>query len=91
MKRADNLAQAPEYRGRQQLIDQWEQLLNVVLADDACFSLKQLAVKGNDLTNFGLSGPRVGTVLNCLLDLVVDGELPNDRDILLEYTKEALL
>lgn len=91
VKRGDNLAQAPEYRSRQELIRQWEQLLNMVLAQDACFSLKQLAVKGNDLTEIGLSGPAVGRTLHQLLGLVMDEKLPNDRSLLLEYTKEALL
>ena len=44
VKCADNLAHAPEYRDRSELIDQWEQLLNVELASGSCFSLGQLAV-----------------------------------------------
>ena len=32
VKRADNLAQAPEFRARQELIGQWEQLLNLEIA-----------------------------------------------------------
>ena len=54
-----------------------------LLAEDACFSMKQLAVNGKDLTEFGLSGPVVGQVLKKLLDAVVDGDLPNDRKELL--------
>lgn len=91
VKRADNLAQAPEYRSRQELIAQWETLLNMVLAQDACFSLKQLAVKGNDLIALGLSGPAVGRGLNRLLELVMDEKLPNDRALLLEFAKETML
>ena len=45
VKRADNLAQAEAYRDRQTLIRQWEELLELVLAGGACFSLGQLAVK----------------------------------------------
>lgn len=91
VKRADNLAQAPEYRSRQELIDQWEQLLNLELASGSCFSLKQLAVKGNDLTRLGFAGKEVGMILDRLLQLVIDEKLPNDRAMLLEYAKENVL
>ncbi len=91
MKRCDNLAQHPDYHGRQRTIDQLEVLLDMVLRQELCFSLKQLAVKGNDLTDMGLSGPAVGRALNTLLDLVVEERLPNDRPTLLAYVKEELL
>ena len=91
VKRADNLAQAEPYRDRQALISQWEDLLALVLQSGECFSLKQLEVKGGDLTALGLRGPAVGEALNGLLELVIDGKLPNDRGILLEHVKEKLL
>ena len=91
VKRADNLAQAEAYRDRQTLIRQWEDLLELVLAEGACFSLRQLAVKGNDLTALGIRGPAVGRALEELLELVIDEKLPNERGMLLEYVKEKLL
>ena len=91
VKRADNLAHAPEYRDRSELIDQWEQLLNVELASGSCFSLGQLAVKGNDLIELGIKGKQIGKVLNELLSQVIDEKLPNDKMILIEYVKEKLL
>ena len=91
VKRADNLAQAEQYRDRQVLIRQWEDLLAMVLAEGGCFSLRQLAVRGGDMTGLGLRGPAVGRALEELLDLVMDEKLPNDRAILLDYTKEKLL
>ena len=91
VKRGDNLAQHPAYRGRQEHIAQLEQLLDLVLQADQCFSLKQLSVKGNDLIDIGLSGPAVGQALEDLLDQVVEGKLPNDREMLLLYAKEKLL
>ena len=83
LKRADNLAQSPEFHDRQRELDKGEAIMEKLLAEDACFSLKQLAVNGKDLTEFGLSGPVVGQVLKNLLDAVVDGDLPNDRKELL--------
>lgn len=88
IKRADNLAQAPEYRDTQREIDKAEAILDKLLAADACFSLRQLAVNGRDLAALGLSGPEIGRTLNRLLDQVVDGELPNERETLLEAARK---
>lgn len=91
VKRADNLAQAPEFRGRQELLTQWETMLNMEILSGNCFSLKQLAVNGNDLTGLGVRGKAVGEGLESLLELVIEEKLPNDRGILLDYVKENLL
>ena len=83
VKRADNLAQAAEFQGTQLELDKFEAIMEGVLAEKACFSRKDLAVNGKDLTDMGLRGPAVGEILQILLEQVVDGELPNDRSILL--------
>ena len=83
VKRADNLAQAPEFRSMQGELDRAEALLDGLLARDACFSLRQLAVNGRDLTERGFRGKAVGAELARLLDAVVDGDLPNERTVLL--------
>ena len=84
VKRADNLAQAPEFQGTQLELDKFEGIMEGLLAENACFSRKDLAVNGKDLTDMGLRGPVVGSILQSLLEQVVDGDLPNDRDILLQ-------
>jgi len=89
LKRADNLAQAPAYRGRQEEIRKGEEILDRLLAEDACFSLKQLAVKGRDLMALGLAGPSVGRALEELLRAVVDGDVPNDREVLLDRVRKS--
>lgn len=83
IQRADNMGQAEKFRGRQKEIDRIEAMLDRELEKGSCFSLKQLAVNGNDLLGLGLSGPAVGRTLQGLLDQVMDGTLPNDRDALL--------
>lgn len=87
VKRADNLAQAPAYHGRQTELDLTEALLNRLLAEDACFTLRQLAVKGQDLAALGYMGPALGRALDTLLGAVVDGEVPNNRSALLKYIR----
>ncbi|HIX89886.1 MAG TPA: HD domain-containing protein [Candidatus Agathobaculum pullicola] len=63
-----------------------ERRMNTALAQDACLSLRQLAVNGNDMTALGLRGPAVGAMLHSLLDAVVDGTLDNTRQALLAHT-----
>ncbi len=88
VKRADNLAQAPAYRGRQAELDRAEEILSQLLAEGACFSLKQLAVNGRDMMELGLAGPAVGQALQSLLELVLEERLPNDREALLRWAEE---
>ena len=88
VKRADNLAQAPEFLGRQQQIDELEQLLEHILEKDACFSLKQLAINGNDLMALGYKGKEIGQMLQFLLELVMDESIPNHKDALLLKAEE---
>ena len=90
IKRADNLAQAPEFHGTQKEIDRFEAILEEVLKAQACFSLKDLAVNGNDLIAIGFKGKEIGTILRCLLGKVVDGEIPNDRAVLLKMARTFL-
>ena len=53
-------------------------------ASEACLTLGQLAVDGSDIeSTWGLQGRDVGRELECLLDRVMRGELPNERAALL--------
>ena len=84
VKRADNLAQASAYHGRQGQIDTLEALLQQALEQDACFTLRQLAVNGRDLLEQGYRGREVGAALQFMLDAVIDGTLPNEKQALLK-------
>lgn len=90
VKRADNLAQHPDYRGRLAEIDRAEDILNALLDRQACFSLRDLAVDGRDMLALGLRGPAVGHALNALLAQVLDGALPNHRDTLLAAARRTI-
>ena len=88
IKRADALAHAPG----QKLAERMERyaalkaLGKALLDKQACFSLRDLAVKGTDLLEAGFSpGPALGAALDALLAAVIDGAVPNERAALLEY------
>ena len=44
-----------------------------------------MAVSGNDLIEMGYEGREIGSVLDKLLEKVIDGELENSRKALEEY------
>ena len=87
VQRCDALAHAPIGRDPAlRNIEKWEQLLNTVLAQKPCLSLKTLAISGDDLLPLGMApGPAVGRLLNDMLCEVADGTLKNDREALLAY------
>ena len=55
----------------------------------ACLSLKDLAINGHDLMAAGFSGPAIGKTLNHLLSLVLDEQLPNEKEVLLAAAQEV--
>ena len=61
----------------------FEEKMAEVLSQDVCFSLKQLAVNGNDAVLLGYRGKETGGILSELLEKVMSGEVKNDRTILL--------
>ena len=92
VQRCDALAHAPLGRDPAlRNIEKWEKLLDAVLQDAPCLSLKDLALSGDDLLALGMvPGPRMGQLLNQILEQVADGELRNERPALLAYAKKHI-
>ena len=66
--------------------------LNEILAENAALKMKDLKVNGADLIGLGIKpGRQIGEILNKLLDLVIDEDIENNRDILLSYVKEQYI
>lgn len=87
VKRADNSAKHSFVLRELEEFEELEKTALRLIEDGACMTFKQLAVKGNDISELGFGGVRVGEILKKLLELVIDGELPNDRERLLEYVR----
>lgn len=83
LKRADGLACAVPDGTREQIRRRAETLARELLSQQACLSLRDLAVNGRDALAAGLCGPAVGAALRELLEQVAQGELANDRSVLL--------
>ena len=86
LKLADASAQNPEeYPETAAELGLIRAQLDRILAEERCFSLKALAVGGDDLIALGVpKGPGLGAALKTLLDMVIDGRLENDREALLD-------
>ena len=79
VKRADNAAHAPGLDDRIVELEAVEKVLDDILRQESCFSLKDLAVKGKNITEIGVpEGPLVGQILHQLLEEVMDGRIEND-------------
>ena len=69
----------------------FEELLAELEAENACFSLKDLAVRGGDIMELGYRGPGIGKALRALLDAVVEERVPNEREALLELLRHDVM
>lgn len=59
--------------------------------ESQCFTMKQMAINGNDVMNLGVEpGPKVGEILNHLLNKVIEEEVENDHAILIEEAERYL-
>lgn len=64
------------------------ELLRSVLRSDDCFSLKALAVSGDELMSLGFSGTELGRTLSLILDYVIEHPSDNKKELLLALAKE---
>lgn len=89
VRKADILGQKPNFeQSRIDKVDNIEEILEEVLQEDECFSLKDLAVNGKDLMDIGYkSGRQLGAALQGLLDCVIGEEVNNNKEELLELAK----
>lgn len=62
-----------------------------IIAKEQCFSLKDLAVNGQDVMALDIdSGVLVGKILNHLLELVIEEQIENEHDALIAEAKKYL-
>lgn len=87
VKRADTMAQSNyEREEKLEYIKVFEEMYDKIIADGDCISLKQLAVTGKDLIEYGIKpGPELGEKLDYLFEHVLDEPSHNNKAFLLEY------
>ena len=66
-----------------------EALLEQIKQENSCLQVKDLAISGTDLMEAGFApGPQMGSILNQLLEAVLNEEVPNEATALLEKAKQ---
>ena len=93
VKRCDCLAHVdtPKTRARYNNLMEMTRLIRECLETERCFSVRDLPVKGGDVMALGVpAGPQVGRILEGLLDDVLDGACPPEREALLERLKQLI-
>lgn len=69
-------------------MDAIEEVLEKIIKDEECFSLKDLAVTGRDLLQSGYEeGKKIGETLDVLLEMVIEEKVQNEKEYLLKEAK----
>ena len=91
VKRCDRLAHAKNYREIPPELALIPSVIDEIRAEDACLSLRTLAVGGDDLMELGIpKGKQIGEMLHALLEEVIEERLPNEKNALLQAAKERM-
>ena len=85
LQKADFGGKKPKY---DPYVEEITGILEEILAENACLSLKDLALNGHDLMAMGYSGAAIGCTLHTLLDAVLDERVPNRKDALQTYLSQ---
>lgn len=89
LKKADGVGRGThtEYIGQYQ---QLEATLNEVLRQDACLSVRSLALNGRALMALGLKGPAIGEMQRWLLEQVLDDPARNTPETLTALARQHM-
>lgn len=86
---ADDSAKAPAAANRIAVYDSAAETAERILSEKECFSLKDLAVNGNDMIKLGFKGIEIGERLDFLLNAVIEGKCTNSCENLLKYAMKS--
>ncbi len=85
---ADAKGQNPKYINRLEKYRSLKSMVENIVDEKDCFSLKDLLIDGTDLIRLGFKGKEIGDTLKIILNEVIDENLKNDRKILLKKANE---
>lgn len=89
VRRADILAQnGGDREQRLKHTENCAEICQRLIKQNACVSVRQLAINGGELLKLGFTGKRVGEMLRLLLSEVISGRLQNEKTALLEYAEK---
>ena len=88
LKKCDNSAKNPFVADENHVFDSYMEMAREMIANNECRSIKGLAVKGTDLMALGLEGEEIGTILEEILQLVMEERLTNEKRALMKYIRQ---
>ncbi len=88
IKYCDNSAQNPEYFRGEEFYKQTRDIINEIINEKECFSIKHLTIDGYDLIALGYKGKKIGEILEKCLTAVIDGKVENEKEKLLKYIQK---
>ena len=88
IKRCDNLAQKTKYYRGDAFYQTTLDMIKEIIAENECFSIKDLKINGNDLISMGYNGKEIGAKLNLCLNAVIDEQIKNKYDELVKFIKK---
>jgi tRNA nucleotidyltransferase (CCA-adding enzyme) len=90
--RADMKAQEPtRLQEKLETINEVEKIFEELKKSRPALSVRDLEINGNDLIKLGLSpGPKIGNILNKLLEAVINDPSKNRKEILIELAKRLI-
>lgn len=86
---ADTLGQSDICRHRLAVFHEVYALMDEIIQEESCFSIKDLAVNGHDMMTLGLRGPSIGRKLQECLAAVLDERVPNDYEALMAFAQNG--
>lgn len=89
LRRADIAGHQPDdFQRALEVCRRFEEIFADLKAEEACFSLKDLAVRGYDIMELGYRGPEIGMKLRELLEAVLEEKVPNERETLIHFLQD---
>ncbi len=91
LQRADFSGKGTGTSQEELVFDEIELLLTELLAEDACLSVKDLAINGRDILALGYEpGVLIGECMTYLLEKIQEETVPNEREPLLQEAQRFL-
>lgn len=87
IKYCDNSAKKTEYYRGDAFYKKTYEMINEILNEQECFSVKDLKINGNDLISMGFKGKEIGKILDTVLDLVINEKLKNEINEIADYVQ----
>ncbi len=75
-------------RKRLQALDSLAAKAEAILENGECYSLKDLAINGDDLAEIGLQGKSIGDALSLALKSVISGKWNNEKEEILSHFRK---